>query len=100
MPVSANQRPRRFSPQAGRALEILGHAIEYLADEHLVEPVDVSNSIVNGRMEAIQLLTAINRQIYFECPEVPKFSDRIRTILRPAHPRAANRRPEDWRNGS
>ncbi len=29
------RRRRRISPQAGHALEILGHAIEYLADEYV-----------------------------------------------------------------
>lgn len=65
------QRRRRISLQAGRALEILGHSIEYLIDEHFHERGACSES--DGRMEAANLLMAINRSIYLECPEVPTF---------------------------
>jgi hypothetical protein len=75
------KRQRRISPQAGRALEILGHAIEYLVDETLVDYADAPDSWLKGRTEAIQLLMATNRQIYFECPEVSKLSDRVLEIL-------------------
>jgi hypothetical protein len=34
---SNGERTRRISPEAGRALEILGHAIEYLIDEYVHE---------------------------------------------------------------
>ena len=76
-PISMRaKRQRRISPQAGRALEILGHAIEYLTDEI----VDVPSPLLKGHIDAIQLLMATNRQIYFECPEVPKLLDRILAI--------------------
>ncbi|HZL53857.1 MAG TPA: hypothetical protein VFC37_23225 [Terracidiphilus sp.] len=68
--AGANRR-RRIDPQAGRALEILGHAIEYLADEFVHE--GGSFSADNGQLQAVQLLMALNRQVYFECPEVPPF---------------------------
>ena len=60
---------RRTTPEAGFALEILGHAIEYLADEYVHE-VGLLPSIHSGdpRVEAIQLLMAANRQVYFACP--------------------------------
>jgi hypothetical protein len=32
-------------------------------------------------MEAVRLLMAINRQIYFECPELPTFSERCRNFF-------------------
>jgi len=32
-------------------------------------------------MEAVQLLMAVNRQVYFECPEVPSLSERWRTLV-------------------
>jgi hypothetical protein len=66
---------RRISPDAGRALEILGHAIEYLTDEfvHAGGPLSASDS----HLEAVQLLMAVNRQIYFACPEVPTLSERL-----------------------
>jgi hypothetical protein len=70
---------RRITPQAGHALEILGHAIEYLTDEFVHE--GASFSAENERVQAVQLLMALNRQVYFECPEVPSLRDRCRAIL-------------------
>lgn len=73
--VRARVRRREISPQAGHALEILGHAIEYLADEHVNEGGSLSAS--DPRVEAIQLLIALNRQIYFACPQAPTLGERI-----------------------
>lgn len=77
-------RRRKISPEAGRALEILGHAIEYLTDEF----VHAGGSFFtqSPQAEAVQLLMGLNREIYFECPEVPSFSHRLRSLL---HLRAA-----------
>jgi hypothetical protein len=72
-------RARRISPQAGHALEILGHAIEYLSDE-LVHHGGEMNSH-NPEVAAVQILMALNREIYFSCPEVPTWGDRIRGLL-------------------
>ena len=82
--ASPRLRKRRISPQAGRALEILGHAIEYLADEFVY--AGASLSAHDPQIEAAQLLMSINRQIYLTCPEVPTLTDRLRTLL---HLRAA-----------
>jgi hypothetical protein len=89
-PVSAaipvplvNQRRthrRRIAPQAGHALEILGHAIEYLSDEFA--HAGGSLSAHNAQVEAVQLLMAANRQIYFACPEIPGVAERWRAMLR------------------
>ncbi len=73
-------RLRRITPQAGRALECLGHAIEYLTDEYIHQ--GGSGSASDGPVEAVQLLMALNRQIYFECPVVPTFAERWRALLR------------------
>ena len=81
---SGAARRRRISPEAGRALEILGHAIEYLADEFVHSGGSVSAH--NAQVEAVQLLIGVNRQIYFECPEVPTLAERWRALL---HPRIA-----------
>ena len=69
---------RRTTPEAGFALEILGHAIEYLADEYVHE-ARLLPSIHRGdpRVEAIQLLMAANRQVYFACPLVPSLYQRV-----------------------
>jgi hypothetical protein len=70
---------RRISPQAGHALEILGHAIEYLTDEFV--QCDESFSSSSGQLEAVQLLMARNRAVYFECPEIPSLGERWRAFL-------------------
>ncbi len=75
----ANRR-RRITPQAGHALEILGHAIEYLADELVNDGAELSAH--NERVQAVQLLMALNRQVYFECPVAPTFGERCRKFLR------------------
>ena len=61
--------------EAGHALEILGHAIEYMADELNAGEGPVAAG--NPRLEAIQMLMAINRRIYCECPEIPTWSERL-----------------------
>jgi hypothetical protein len=79
---SAEPQPfvrRRLSPEGGRALEILGHAIEYLADEYAV---DLRNKGPLGktdpRIEAIQVLKALNRAIYFSGTEIQPAFGRLR----------------------
>jgi hypothetical protein len=81
--VRSNRR-RRITPQAGRALEILGHAIEYLTDEFVHRGQEISPR--SSELEAVQVLMALNRQVYYECPEVVTMSDRLRSML---HLRAA-----------
>jgi hypothetical protein len=76
---SIGRRHRRISPEAGHALEILGHAIEYLTDEFV--HAGGSLSAHDAQLEAVQLLMAVNRQIYFDCPEVPTFGERWRSLL-------------------
>jgi hypothetical protein len=73
------RRRRSISPEAGRALEILGHAIEYLADEFA--HAGGSLSAHDGQIEAMQLLMAMNRQVYFACPEVLTIGERLRALL-------------------
>jgi hypothetical protein len=76
--IGASRR-RRISPDAGRALEILGHAIEYLSDEYVHRGGTFSAH--DGQVEAIQTLMGINREIYFGCPEAPSMLDRWRSLL-------------------
>jgi hypothetical protein len=82
-PAAAAVRPRFrrrcITPQAGRALEILGHAIEYLTDEFVHR--GGSFSARNDQLEAVQLLMALNRQVYYECPEAPTLGERWRALL-------------------
>jgi hypothetical protein len=81
IPISAPSplRRRRISPQAGRALEILGHAIEYLTDEYVHR--GTSFSADDPEVNAIGLLMSLNRQIYFECPVVPTVGERLRSFF-------------------
>lgn len=76
--VRSNRR-RRITPQAGRALEILAHALEYLTDEFVHQGLAFSSK--NAQLQAVQLLMALNRQVYFECLEVPTFGERCRALL-------------------
>ncbi|MGA2808030.1 MAG: hypothetical protein ABSE87_07825 [Terracidiphilus sp.] len=78
--LRARAKRRRINQSAGRALEILGHAIEYLTDELVHEGGAFSSK--NGQLEAVQMLMALNRQVYFSCPEVPTFRERCRALLR------------------
>lgn len=71
---------RRIGPEAGHALEILSHAIEYLSDELAVDTSPFSGN--RGRLEAIELLMFLNRRIYSECPEIPSLSRRIAAWFR------------------
>lgn len=78
---SGQGRRRRITPQAGRAIEILGHAIEYLTDEFVQSGAAMSAK--NADLEAVQLLMGLNRQVYFECPVAPTMGERLRSVLRP-----------------
>jgi hypothetical protein len=84
MSAHVRSNRRHTMPEAGHALEILGHAIEHLTDElvHSGQAVCANNS----ELEAVQLLMALNRQVYYECPEVVTVSARLRSLL---HLRAA-----------
>lgn len=76
--VRTNRR-RSISPEAGHALEKLGHAIDYLTDEYVHEGGTFSRS--DAKLQAVELLMAINREIYFACPEAPTLGDRWRAWL-------------------
>jgi hypothetical protein len=74
-----SRRRRRITPEAGRALEILGHAIEYLTDEFLNQGRTFNAK--DEQLEAVLMLMALNRQVYYECPEMPTFGERCRALL-------------------
>jgi hypothetical protein len=86
VPVGVGTRSvrRRITPTAGFALEILGHAVEYLADEYLHEGSlhpQTDSGCVDPQVEAMQLLMAANRQVYFECPVVTPFYARLKRLF-------------------
>ena len=76
--VRSNRR-RRITPQAGQALDILAHAIEYLTDEFIHQGIAYSSKV--EQLEAVEILMALNRQIYMECPEIPTFAERCRALF-------------------
>ena len=78
----------------GRALEMLGHAIEYLTDEYALSAFQVGTlETGDPRIEAIQMLMALNRQIYYACPEIePAFRRMARWML--GIPAMPERRPD------
>lgn len=79
--VPRSRPARRFiSPRAGQALEKLSHAIEYLTDEFVVDRSSQFSD--RGRLEAIELLMAINRSIYNDCPVIATFAERLSAWLR------------------
>ena len=61
---------RRPSPTQGRALEALGHAIEYLVDTRTfaLEPLD---------MEAYRILKVASQAVFYECAEVQTLPERV-----------------------
>lgn len=73
------KRRRKITYRAGRALEILGHAIEYLIDMHKHE----GSLLVweEGYLEAIEILKARNREIYMGCAVVPSLEERIWSLF-------------------
>jgi hypothetical protein len=80
--VGARSVRRHITPEAGFALEKLGHAIEYLADEYVHEvgrlPVtSAASSCIDPQVQAMQLLMAANRDVYYACPVVLPLYERF-----------------------
>lgn len=67
---------RRTTPQQGRAIETLGHAIEYLVDSRLFDqwesPADA---------EAVHMLMACSRSVFADCDEVCPWHQRVQRAL-------------------
>jgi hypothetical protein len=78
LPGTRATRRRQISPQSGRALEILGHAIEYLADEYALQ-VGTFGSLhtEDPQLQSIQMLMAASRSIYYECLMAPTLRERL-----------------------
>ena len=77
-------RRRRLSPEQGRAIEMLGHAIEYLGDELALECVSLGlreTSGIHPQIAAIQILKERNREVYLICPEILSMRERVRSWM-------------------
>jgi hypothetical protein len=85
---------RTVSPASGRALEILGHAIEYLADEYVLKAARTGTlNSDDPRIDAMHILMSLNREVYYACPEVEPALPRIARWLSRSHlPRVPKRR--------
>jgi hypothetical protein len=67
--------PRRASQMQGRALEILGHAVEYLVDSRMFM---IDQPSTRADAEAVQLLMLLSRHVFAECAEVTPPTRRLR----------------------
>ena len=67
---------RRASFDQGRALETLGHAVEYLVDSGLFLTQDDGHT-AKARQEAIQILMRMSRLVFSECREVVSLWERL-----------------------
>lgn len=66
---------RRGNMAQGKALEILGHALEYLQDSRMFL---INEPATREDAEAVQLLASLSRQVFAECAEVKPLSRRWR----------------------
>jgi hypothetical protein len=83
---TSNTLRRQPTPEQGRALEKLAHAIEYLIDSRLYAP---SRLPVEANEQASQLLMRLSRELFSECPEFVPAGRRLKHWLGkwlPAHP--------------
>ncbi len=80
IPPPAAQRGRRaISPVSGHALEKLGHAIEYLADEYAFHSGEIPSIHVHDpQIEAMRMLMTANREVYYACPLLPPLYVRLK----------------------
>ena len=76
----AEEKPvaRRGDAVQGRALEALGHAIEYLVDSRLFV---LDETTLRSDDEAVQIMMRLSRAIFAECPEVVSLSRKVRMWL-------------------
>ena len=66
---------RRGTQDQGRALEALGHAVEYLIDTRMF---DFGENNIRDEQEAVQILMRMSRTVFAECLEVVSTRRRMR----------------------
>ncbi len=75
-PTPPAPQRRRSNPRQGRALELLGHAIEYLVDSRLYDqwetPADAA---------AVHLLMGCSRAVFSECEALQPWHQRVQSVL-------------------
>lgn len=66
---------RRPSPPQGKALEKLGHAVEYLVDSRMVL---IHEPSTRADAEALDILMRLSRRVFSECEEVIPVGRRLK----------------------
>jgi hypothetical protein len=66
---------RRAGMREGVALEVLGHAIEYLIDSRMFL---VNEPHTPAEADAVQILSRCSREVFVACPAVVSIGQRIR----------------------
>ncbi len=81
--VLPSRRARQLSPEQGRAIEKLAHAIEYLSDELAMQCMTARAHAFDPQptLAAIEMLKQCNREIYLACPQVPTLGERVRALF-------------------
>ncbi len=86
VPALYPDRPRHITYKAVQALEMLGHAIEYLSDVSFCNESSCNESSValeHAHLEAVQILMSLNHEVYFACPPVLTLRERWHSFLHP-----------------
>ena len=82
-PLVSSSRRRQIPWSSGRALEVLSHAIEYLADEYVLRAGSVPSLYSEDpQVRAIQVLMAASRSVYWNCPVAPTLRERLTKVWR------------------
>jgi hypothetical protein len=79
-PPGSIRRPKHLPRRSRRAHRILGRAIEYVAYEFLHDTTPPGPR--NSRLQAVQLLMALDRRVCSEAEEAPAFAERCLRFLR------------------
>src|SRR6202022_852206 len=66
---------RRASIQQGRALELLGHSVEYLVDSRMFM---IDQPSTRADAEAVQILMRLSREVFSDCTEAVSPARRLR----------------------
>ncbi len=69
---------RRPSPFQGRALEKLGHAVEYLVDSRMAL---IGEPATKADTEAVDILMRLSRCVFSECEEIVPVGRRLKAWL-------------------
>ena len=81
-PAQPQQEVRRkANQQQGRALEVLGHAVEYLVDTRMTRD-DMQPLLLAGPdLQAVQILMRLNRAVFSSCEEIVPLRRRLKKWL-------------------